>query len=439
MRGVLRIVLLLACATILLVSDVRAEPPEGERWEPIPEFTDEFNGNTLDPHKWTDHNPNWAGREPGLFWPGNVKVRDGGLHLTSRHAPDMRFRYGDGRLYHTYTTAYVKSRWRMRYGYFEIRARPMKSRASSAFWFYAQDPDWWTEIDMFEISGGNPDLAKTVFTTAHRQYSPEEKKHWSKSNRYEAQKPVADDYHLYALEWNEDEIKWYFDGKVIFRLENKYWHQPLHMNFDSETFPNWFGLPQPKNLPSTFSIDYVRSWRTVGGHGASATETPASMAETLDVTGPPEEQAKTARRVAGSTEGLVVHLGCGDGRVTAALAHQGFDNLQALDAEAAAIQSTRRLLSEKGVAGRVKLRHLATDRLPYDDGEVRLIVVHNAHLTEPDEIMRVLQGGGTLLVKKRPTMGPVVSPQSDLKQPYCRCCRNRWHRFTKAGEAKEKK
>jgi hypothetical protein len=36
------------------------------------------------------------------------------------------------------------------------------------------------------------------------------------------------------------------------------------MNFDSETMPEWFGLPDPKTLPASFSIEYVRSWRPVG-------------------------------------------------------------------------------------------------------------------------------------------------------------------------------
>jgi hypothetical protein len=34
------------------------------------------------------------------------------------------------------------------------------------------------------------------------------------------------------------------------------------MNFDSETMPEWFGLPDKESLPSTFSIEYVRSWRS---------------------------------------------------------------------------------------------------------------------------------------------------------------------------------
>ena len=51
---------------------------------------------------------------------------------------------------------------------------------------------------------------------------------------------------------------------MVRELENKHWHQELAMNFDSETMPEWFGLPDPDTLPSTFSIDYIRSWRAAG-------------------------------------------------------------------------------------------------------------------------------------------------------------------------------
>lgn len=32
------------------------------------------------------------------------------------------------------------------------------------------------------------------------------------------------------------------------------------MNFDSETFPDWFGLPDMATLPAAFGSGYVRSW-----------------------------------------------------------------------------------------------------------------------------------------------------------------------------------
>ena len=73
---------------------------------------------------------------------------------------------------------------------------------------------------------------------------------------------LSKDYHVYALEWDERLIRWWVDGKVVRELENTHWHQPLHMNFDSETMPKWFGMPEDEDLPSTFSIEYLRAWKT---------------------------------------------------------------------------------------------------------------------------------------------------------------------------------
>jgi hypothetical protein len=36
---------------------------------------------------------------------------------------------------------------------------------------------------------------------------------------------------------------------------------PLYLIFDSETMPQWFGMPDDKDLPSTFCVEYVRAWK----------------------------------------------------------------------------------------------------------------------------------------------------------------------------------
>ena len=233
-----------------------AGPPPGSEWKPIPELTDEFEGKTLDATKWHDHNPGWLGRYPGLFSKNNVSVSDGKLHLTARvedpKHPDKKF--------HTFTTAAVKSTALALYGYYEIKCRPMKSQASSAFWFYREEKDIWTEIDVFEICGAGGKWHNSYNMTVHVFRTPTEKKHWQKGTKWIPPFTMTDDYHIYALEWNKDVIKWWVDGKVQYEMKNTHWHQPLHMNFDSETFPEWFGLPSKESLPATFSIEYVRSW-----------------------------------------------------------------------------------------------------------------------------------------------------------------------------------
>jgi hypothetical protein len=44
------------------------------------------------------------------------------------------------------------------------------------------------------------------------------------------------------------------------------------MNFDSETMPDWFGLPREEDLPSTFSIEYVRAWKRADQPSAAGKE-----------------------------------------------------------------------------------------------------------------------------------------------------------------------
>jgi len=236
-----------------------SDPKNEGNWEVFEPMTDEFEGDSLDPEKWWAYNPQWKGRQPGYFYPGNVSVSDGKLHLTMKaeEVPEMPKEEG----YHTYTCAAVKSKVKVLYGYFEVKAKPMRSAGSSAFWFYDSTPEWWTEIDVFEIGGGAPGFERKYNMNLHVFRTPEEDRHWDKPKIWDAPWDLADDYHVYGLEWDEDFIKFYVDGLLVRRDVNTHWHQPLYMNFDSETMPDWFGLPDIEDLPSTYSIEYVRAWK----------------------------------------------------------------------------------------------------------------------------------------------------------------------------------
>ena len=228
------------------------------QWELIPEFSDEFDVGKLDETKWFPNNPGWKGREPAFFSKANVEVKDGMLHLTAKAENLPNLPKG----YHTFTTAAVQSKNRVKYGYFEIRCRPMNSAASSAFWFYAIDKTLWTEIDVFEIGGKAPDKEHSYFTTLHVFKTPETGDyHWSDGAIWTSPYRLADAFHNYGFLWTKDDLIWYVDGKEIRRRKNTDWHQPLTMNFDSETMPQWYGLPDPNDLPSIFSIDYIRAWQ----------------------------------------------------------------------------------------------------------------------------------------------------------------------------------
>ena len=228
-------------------------------WAKHEPMWDEFEGGKLDAEKWWPRNPQWKGRKPGYFSPGNVAVKDGKLHLTMRkQEPPEAERQGG---YHTWTCAAVKSKGTALYGYYEVKARPMKSAGSSSFWFYNREDARWTEIDVFEIGGGAGKFERRMHMNLHVFHTPTEKEHWSVGGAYVHSAPLADGWHVYGLEWDAKEISFYFDGALVRRGPNTHWHQPLTLNFDSETMPKWFGLPEDADLPSTYSIEYVRAWK----------------------------------------------------------------------------------------------------------------------------------------------------------------------------------
>jgi len=228
-------------------------------WTRYAPMTDEFDGAALDGIKWWPRNPTWLGRQPGWFYEKNVSVSGGKLHLHMKKEEPAEIPKDKG--YHTWTSAAVQSKSRVLYGYFEVKARAMNSAGSSSFWFYYSEKDLWTEIDVFEIGGGAPGFEKKYNMNVHVFKTPEETRHWSKGGVWEAAANLADNYHVYGLEWDKDRITWYFDGVPIRWVENTHWHQPLTLNFDSETMPEWFGLPKDEDLPSVYSIEYVRAWK----------------------------------------------------------------------------------------------------------------------------------------------------------------------------------
>lgn len=240
------------------------------RWKRYDTMWDEFSGTELDGKRWHPTNPGWKGRQPGFFSRDNVKVADGELRLVARLEEPPEGLGAEG--YKTYSTAAVQSVRAVLYGYFEIRAKAMRSAASSAFWFYKSDEKRWTEIDVFELQGALPEPGSGPQWTpqgvtgkynmnAHVFRVPNPADDWSVGGIWDMDFDPAEAFHVYGLEWDRKWLKWFVDGVMVRRLANNYWTQALTLNFDSETMPGWMGLPRAADLPSTFSVDYVRAWK----------------------------------------------------------------------------------------------------------------------------------------------------------------------------------
>lgn len=222
-------------------------------------LTDEFNGDSLDASKWQTYREHFPGPRPAVYIPRNVSVSKGNLQITLRkESVPFMSTHSD---YHDYTAGYLQSKSRVLYGYFEVRAKPMPSAGSSAFWFSNLEGISLNEIDVFEIGGRYPAKGNRLFSTVHVWRTPERNGHWSRSGTVYLPFDTSTDFHVYGLNWDANDIQVYFDGTLVRRICNTNWHDPLAMIFDTEVMAKWWGVPLDADLPSTYLVDYVRSWR----------------------------------------------------------------------------------------------------------------------------------------------------------------------------------
>ncbi|MEN8662105.1 MAG: family 16 glycosylhydrolase [Lentimonas sp.] len=237
-------------------------------WQAFDALWDEFNGDALDDNKWWDHNPQWYGRAPSRYLARNATVADGKLQLTMSKDPTIPVEhlYRNHTEYKDYIAASVVGKEPINYGYFEIRAKPMASAASSAWWFTAHTYDKQEkkgqrlEIDVFEIGAKAPGKEYSYNMNLHSFKSAKESKHYSIGSTWIAGDKLMDRYWVFGLEWTPEEIIYYVDGHAVRRVKNDRWHGPQYMIFDTETMVDWLGAPKDDDLPSTFKVDYVRTW-----------------------------------------------------------------------------------------------------------------------------------------------------------------------------------
>lgn len=256
--------------------------PLGASWKFVPEFSDEFNGKGLDNEKWWDFNPTWYGRKPGYFSRENVKVTNGTLCLTARvqHPRKVTVEHKAWG-FDKFTTSSVKSKERIRYGYFEARCKSMKAGVCNAFWLYDPlDPpakhregSFSEEIDIFELFGNRGSKKEyncdnVFYANVHRFATPYVESIVNTPTPLDNQRiskvmpfDIHADFHTYALLWTPKEMKWYVDGIMVFTRDNDHYTTALHIMFDCEIMPDWVGLPDPSDLPATFYIDYLRVWK----------------------------------------------------------------------------------------------------------------------------------------------------------------------------------
>ncbi len=133
---------------------------------------------------------------------------------------------------------------------------------------------------------------------------------------------------------------------------------------------------------------------------------------------PAETVPELASRLTGLSKvhgGLCVHVGCGDGTLTAELAGGRF-LVQGIDSDPEQVSIARAHLRTQGLYGLATAERHSLTTLPYAENLVNLIVVDNvlAHDVPLAEIMRILCPGGVALVGQSTRHGKSIDRDATL-------------------------
>ena len=113
----------------------------------------------------------------------------------------------------------------------------------------------------------------------------------------------------------------------------------------------------------------------------------------------PQQQARQILDATNFKAGLIIHIGCGDGKLTAALRINDSYIVQGLDADIDKVEKAKKTIVSKGLYGKVTAREFDGKHLPYIDNLVNLVVTTDKCKVSEDEIVRILAPRGVAYIQ----------------------------------------
>jgi len=252
-------------ATFLdIMRHVRQEQARPAGWTLA--WSDEFDGSALDRSKWLPETGGhgWGNNEMQYYTarPQNLRVEDGNLVIEARKEKYEGKDYTSARI----KTAGLKETL---YGRYEARIKVPKGQGIwPAFWMLGADikQAGWPqsgEIDIMEIIGKEP--ANTYGTLHGPGYSGEHA--FSRANALDGAE-YGDDFHVFAVEWEPNRIRWYRDG-VHFHTATPQtvkgawvFEHPFFVLLNLAVGGYWPGYPDASTpFPRQMLVDYVRVYQ----------------------------------------------------------------------------------------------------------------------------------------------------------------------------------
>ncbi len=240
-------------------------------------WSDEFNtanGSLPDPTKWTyDVGGNGWGNNELEYYTNravNASIQNGNLAITA-----LKETYtGPDNVTRNYTSARLKTQglFNQTQGRFEARIKlPAGQGMWPAFWMLGNNIDavGWPacgEIDIMENIGKEPSI---VHGSAH---GPGYTGGTGVGSQYSlpSGQPLSADYHIYAVEWETNVIRFYLDSTLYETItpaslpSGSPWvfDHPFFLLLNVAVGGDWPGSPDSTTVfPQTMLVDYVRVYK----------------------------------------------------------------------------------------------------------------------------------------------------------------------------------
>ena len=126
-----------------------------------------------------------------------------------------------------------------------------------------------------------------------------------------------------------------------------------------------------------------------------------------------EQEAAEIFDATGVKGGLVVHVGCGDGKLTTALRTTESFLVHGLDIDPRKIEQARDYIRSRGLYGNVSVELFDGKYLPYIENMVNLLVCEDLGTISKAELMRVLCPNGIAYVKENGSWTKLVKARPD--------------------------
>ena len=267
---------------------------DDETWELV--WSDEFDTQTLDTTKWSyweNDNPWKQGNfvdETGklvdqygfnakqYYLNDNVTFVNGNAVITAKQE-DNKFVTVDGvqrKILFSSGAFHTKDTYTIKYGKIEVRATMPKGIGTwPAIWMWPENYSFKDnkpasgEIDITEVYGDN---FRKVTGTAHALKADNKYKSFLGSNLKIRKSENLEDYNTYAIEWNEKEIIWLFNGRKYKKVKTKNilkyaknpFDQPYYIMINLALQEKTGNDPATlKDFPTEMKIDYVRVYQKI--------------------------------------------------------------------------------------------------------------------------------------------------------------------------------